>query len=118
MFVQVKAGGVTRTSEPWQTEIADIVEGALGRFGKQLTTVDVFLGDENGREKQGDADKRCLIEARLAGMQPIAVRSHAATFEAAVGECADKIRRTLDHHLGRLADKDGHSPAAGVEPLA
>jgi hypothetical protein len=111
MFVQVKAGGVTKASERWQTEIAEIVEEALGRFGAQLKTVDVFLGDENGREKQGDADKRCLIEARLAGMQPIAVRSHAATFEAAVGECADKICRTLDHHLGRLADKDGHAHA-------
>jgi hypothetical protein len=107
MFVQVKAGGDTKTNEHWQTEIAGIVEGTLGRFGEQLKSVEVFVSDENSREKQGDDDKRCVIEARLAGMQPIAVRTHAPTFEAAVADCTEKLERKLDRRLGRLDDRDG-----------
>ena len=117
MFVQVKAGGGTKAGEHWQTEIAGIVEGTLGRFGDQITSVEVFVSDENSPEKQGSDDKRCVIEARLAGMQPIAVRTHAPTFEAAVSDCAEKIERTLDRRLGRLVDKDGHAHSA-PEPQA
>jgi len=113
MFVQVKAGNDTKTNESRQAEFAGIVEASLIRFGDQLTSVEVFVSDENGRDKQGGDDKRCLIEARLAGMEPIAVRTHAATFEAAVSECADKLERTLDRRLGRLNDKDGHVPMSG-----
>ncbi len=111
MFVQVKAGGDTKTNEHWQSEIAGIVEETLGRFGDQITSVEVFVSDENSRAKEGDDDKRCVIEARLAGMQPIAVRTHAATFDAAVADCAEKIERTLERRLGRLDDKDGHAHA-------
>jgi hypothetical protein len=91
-----------------------MVEAALGRFGEQLKTIDVFLSDENGRSKHGDADKRCLIETRLAGLPPIAVHADAATFDDAVAQCTEKMERTLDHRLGRLADKGGHVPASGA----
>jgi hypothetical protein len=117
MFVQVKGGNDTKTSEQWQAEIAGIVEGTLGRFSEQLTSVEVFISDENSREKEGDDDKGCLIEARLAGMQPIAVRTHAPTFEEAVSDCAEKIERTLDRRLGRLEDKDERKSFSGDEPL-
>jgi ribosome-associated translation inhibitor RaiA len=107
MHVQVKAGNDVKTNETWMAEIGAIVNGTLDRFDRQLTSVEVFIGDENGRAKRGHRDKRCVIEARLAGMKPIAVHTHASTFETAVNECAEKIERTLDRRLGRLADKDG-----------
>jgi hypothetical protein len=115
MFVQVKAGNDTKAGESRQAEIAGIVEASLGRFGDQLTSVEVFISDENGRAKQGGDDKRCLIEARLAGMQPIAVQTHAATFEEAVADCSEKLERTLDRRLGRLDDRGGRAPMSGAE---
>lgn len=113
MHVQVNAGSDVKTNETWQAEIGAIVSGTLDRFERQLTSVEVFISDENSREKEGDADKRCVIEARLAGMKPIAVRTSAPTFEAAVTNCAEKMERTLESHLGRLADKDGRVSQSG-----
>lgn len=118
MFIQVKAGNDTAMSSAWQAEIEGIVEATLGRFGDRLSSVEVFISDENGRGKQGDDDKRCLIEARLAGLQPIAVSTHAATFDAAVSDCAEKIERTIDHRLGRLEDKDRQVSFAGDDEPA
>ena len=113
MHVQVNAGSDVKTNENWQAEIEAIVSGALTRFDGQLTSVEVFISDENSRAKEGDADKRCVIEARLAGMKPIAVRTFASTFEAAVAEGAEKLERTLESHLGRLADKHGRVSQSG-----
>jgi ribosome-associated translation inhibitor RaiA len=113
MFIQVKAGNDTHADENWKSEIAGIVEGTLSRFDDRLTSVEVYISDENSREKDGNNDKRCLIEARLAGLQPIAVRSHADSFEEAIADCAEKIERTLDKRLGRLADKDGRVSQSG-----
>jgi len=45
---------------------------------------------------------RCLLEARLAGRQPVAVTDAAATVEQAVDGAVRKMRRSLDSTLGRL----------------
>lgn len=117
MFVQVKAGGDARTNAKWQTEIESTVEAALDRFTDRLSGVEVFISDENGREKSGSDDKCCVIEARIRGLEPVAVRTHAATFDAAVEECAEKMERTLEHRFGRLEDKAGQTSQSGDELL-
>ena len=45
------------------------INNTLGRFSDQITRIEVHLSDENAG-KSGGADKRCLMEARLAGRQP------------------------------------------------
>ena len=66
------------------------VEGTLGRFGDQIIRVIVQLNDTNSH-KSGDRDKRCLMEARIAGHQPVAVSHEAATLEDAIGATAEKL---------------------------
>jgi len=44
------------------------VEGAVGRFADRITRVEVHLSDTNSH-KSGGADKRCVLEARLAGLR-------------------------------------------------
>ncbi len=114
MHVQVKFGSDANGNAQWMQHITDVVESGLARFRDQLTGVQVFISDENSRSKAGGTDKRCLIEVRLAGMQPIAVRTHAATYEAAVSENVDKMERTLEHRLGRLEDKGARIPFGGI----
>jgi len=80
------------------------VEGAVGRYGDRLTRVEAHLSDENSL-KSGSDDKRCMLEARLAGLQPIAVSHQAATLELAVSEAADKLQRLIESTLGRLQDR-------------
>ena len=67
----------------------------LARFDDKITRVEVHLGDENS-EKFGKNDKRCLIEVRVANMQPIAVTDHSDTIEKAFHESLNKVKKVLD----------------------
>ncbi len=79
----------------------DVVTAALGHLAEQVTRVEVHLSDENST-KGGCADKRCLLEARLEGVQPLAVTAEAETIEQAVERAADKLKSSLASTLGRL----------------
>jgi len=52
-------------------QVEAVVEAALGRFGDRITRVEVYLTDESSSRKSRPDDKRCVMEARLAGLQPI-----------------------------------------------
>ncbi len=82
------------------------VDATLGRFGGRLTRMEVHLSDENAG-RAGAADKRCLMEARPAGRQPVAVTHQAATLEEAYGGAAKKLRKLLEGTFGRLNDTKG-----------
>lgn len=79
------------------------IELALQRVSDRITRVEVHLSDENGA-KGGADDKRCMLEARLEGRQPIAVTSHAATIDIAVHDAAMKLMRVIDSTEGRAED--------------
>lgn len=78
------------------------VKTALGHFSPHITRVEVHLSDENGH-KSGSHDKRCVMEARLAGQQPLAVTQHADTVYQAVTGAAEKLSRSIESSLGRAA---------------
>ena len=95
------------------TFVEGIVEGTLGRFGARMTRVEVHLTDESGSAKSSDDDKRCVMEARLAGLQPIAVRHQGATLEQALEGAAEKLEKTLDRQLDRQSDSKGRTSFSG-----
>jgi ribosome-associated translation inhibitor RaiA len=70
-------------------------------FAAQITRVEVHLSDENS-DKGGDNDKRCLLEARLAGLRPVVVSHRAATLQQAIDGAAEKLERSIESTLGRL----------------
>ena len=78
------------------------VKTALGRHSGHITRVEVHLSDENGH-KTGQSDKRCVMEARLEGRQPLAVTHHAENLHQAVTGAADKLARVIESTLGRAA---------------
>jgi ribosomal subunit interface protein len=80
------------------------------RYSERITHFSVHISDENG-EKTGDHDKRCMIEARPAGMKPVAVTNKAANVDASIHGAIDKLKRSLehlyekkDHHRGGLPE--------------
>jgi len=80
------------------------VQSTLGHLAEHITRVEVHLSDENS-DKGGSRDKRCLMEARLEGHQPIAVSDEAESISQAIDGAAEKLKRSLDHTLGRLSDR-------------
>lgn len=96
------------------TELALQLEGevhaALGRFADRITRVEVHITDLNGDNKSGGDDKRCMMEARLAGRQPMSASHEASTVSLAIEGACDKLVRALDRLLGKL-DADQRSGA-------
>jgi ribosome-associated translation inhibitor RaiA len=82
--------------------VAALTEG-LSRFSKYITRVEVHLSDEDGL-KDGQHDKRCLLEVRLKGRQPIIVSNLANSQDEAVNGAIDKLKTSLDTILGRVKD--------------
>jgi hypothetical protein len=84
----------------------------LDRFAKRLTRVEVHLSDVDNK-RTGKADKRCLVEVRPAGDQPMSASATATTTESAVGEAARKMQRSLTTFFGRKG-----RAAAEVSPVS
>jgi ribosome-associated translation inhibitor RaiA len=80
------------------------ITSALGHLADHITRVEVHLSDANG-EKTGGRDKRCMMEARLEGRQPIVVTDESDSLDGAITGAADKLKGSLDRTLGRLTDR-------------
>jgi len=109
------------TGDERMNEIVNaLITDAVGRYADRITRVEVHLNDVNGA-KHGERDKRAMMEARVAGLAPIAVTNEADNLELAMEGAADKLARAIERALGRIAAGDGWTPldrdVANVEDL-
>jgi ribosome-associated translation inhibitor RaiA len=102
-------------SESLTERVETIVRDSLDRFGERITRIEVHLNDVNG-DKLGERDKRCMMEARLAGLKPIAVSDQAASLLEAIDGAAEKLERAIEHVLGKAAAAGASGP--GEEQVA
>jgi ribosome-associated translation inhibitor RaiA len=107
MQIQVNTDHTIQGHEALAAEIRGVVESALSRMSDHITRVEVHLTDESG-SRSGKNDKRCMMEARLEGRQPIAVTDEAGTLDLAVNGAVDKLARLIEHTLGKLHDQRAH----------
>lgn len=101
MIIQLNTDNNITGSEELSQTVEELISKSLDRFAEQITRVEVHLTDENSH-KQGINDKRCMLEARLEGMQPIAVTEHGNTHVQAAKGAIDKLKAALDTAIGRL----------------
>jgi ribosome-associated translation inhibitor RaiA len=106
MFVQVNTDNNVEAPEELARRVEARLRRTLERFGPAVTAVEVHLGDDNAA-RPGEADKRCLIEVRLANRNPEAAQHNGATIEEALRGASLKIRRRLDSSIGRISNKKG-----------
>lgn len=102
MIIQINSDNNIAGTEGLSEYIQNIISDNLKRFEEQITRVEVHLSDENSSHKSGVNDKRCVMEARLEGMQPIAVTAFGNTIHEAVKSALDKLKSSLNTSLGRL----------------
>jgi len=107
MQIQINTDHNIEGREALAAQVSATVESALSRVSEHITRVEVHLSDEKAN-KSGQNDKRCMMEARLEGRQPIAVTDEAATLDEAVGGAADKLARLIESTLGRLRHQQSH----------
>lgn len=101
MTIQFNTDNNIKVSEKQRSPLISLISEELSRFSHQITRVEIHLSDDNG-DKKGINDKRCMIEARLSGMNPVAVTNHANTHEQAVEGAIDKLKTSLNTMIGRL----------------
>jgi len=101
MQIQINTDKNVTGSEGLIASSTSLISEELSRFSHQITRVEVHFSDEDGN-KDGFNDKRCMVEARLAGMNPIAVTHLANSHEEAVFRALDKLKASLKTITGRL----------------
>ncbi len=109
MKIQVETDRSVESTEGLVRMVEGEVQSALERFEDRLTRVEVHLSDEDGEKTGGGADKRCLLEARPAGMQPVAVTGSGGTLEQACRDATRKMQSVLKSTFGRIDGRDGHA---------
>ncbi len=106
MKIQVNTDRHVEGSEALVQMVEAEVQSALERFEDRLTRVEVHLSDENGENDGGGADKRCLLEARPEGMQPVVATETADTVEQALLSATQKMQNLLNSKFGRIDGRD------------
>jgi ribosome-associated translation inhibitor RaiA len=107
MQIQINTDHNVGRHQALLAEVTGKVENALSRFSDHITRVEVHLSDQNSH-KNSPGDKRCMMEARLEGRQPIAVTHEAETLDQAIGGASDKLTRLIENTLGRERHQKDH----------
>ncbi|SFD57753.1 HPF/RaiA family ribosome-associated protein [Massilia yuzhufengensis] len=113
MQINVNTDRTIQKHQGLDEHVETVIQGSIGRFGEQVTRVDVHLSDDN-KEKHADGGNSCMMEARVSGYQPIVVHEHATELHQSIKNAGGKLARALDSALGRLADKNKHVSVAAV----
>lgn len=100
MQVQVHANDHIQGGESLAQWIQAEALERLARFREHITRVEVFLTDVDAG-KSGANDKRCRLEARPAGRQPVTVTADGDKVAVAFISAVDKLIHALDADLGR-----------------
>ena len=108
MQIQVHSDNHIEGSARLVDWVSASVSAKLDRFDEELTRVIVHLHDDNAG-KAGADDKRCQIEARPKGQQPVSVTHKAESLDFAVDGAIDKLNHALAHQFGKLRNKRVHA---------
>ncbi len=100
MQILVNSNHSVDVTSALEEHVKAAVESELERFDDQLTRVEVHLNDENSG-KSGPQDKRCQMEARIKGHEPISTSHKADSLALAIDGAAEKLNHALAHALDK-----------------
>ncbi len=106
MHVQVNTSNGIENKESLERWASDYLNEHLARFAQDITAIEVQLTDENHGPKAGSTDKRCMMEARLNGRPPVAVKNFADNQDLAFRGAAEKLVHAIEHVFGKLDRKE------------
>ena len=106
MQVQVNTSNGIENKDSLERWADQFLNEALARFRQDITRVEVQLRDANS-SAGGAQDKRCMLEARITGHEPVAATHFAPSQDEAFRGATQKLINLLDHTLGRL-DRHQH----------
>ncbi len=102
MQIQINSDHQINPSPELANRIQALIRDTLDRYSDRITRVEVHLNDQNS-VKNGRNDKRCLMEARVAGVGPVDAAHEAESLQLAIDGAMEKLERAIEHKLGRIA---------------
>jgi len=117
MQIKINTDHNIQGREALAARLSGVVDKELGRVAEHITRVEVHLSIESGG-RSGQSDKRCVMEARVEGFEPVVVSEQSGTLDQAVVGAAAKMLRAIDNTIGRRREKklrDVDAPAAEPE---
>lgn len=102
MQIQTNTDNTIEHNEALASHVESVVKESLNRFGDQLTRVEIHLSET--RDHKSGGTHRCVMEARIAGHPPITITDHAAGLHQSIHGAVEKLKRSIDHTLGRISD--------------
>ena len=112
MIIQFDTAHSLHANDAFTAQLIKILNEKLERFDKDISRLEVHLSDENGY-KAGANDKRCLLEAHIAGMPHIVATKHSNSYEESVYGAVDKLIVSL--HSIHERRENGHKGAKQEE---
>ena len=101
MIIQINTDKNIAGTEKSSAYFDSTISEALSKYSDKISRLEVHLSDENSH-KEGLNDKRCMLEARVEGMKPVAVTNQAATTDQAIDGALDKLKASLHTIFGKL----------------
>ena len=101
MKIQLNTDKSLTIHQEYDEKIQAQLNEGLSRYSDLITRLEVHLSDENGN-KDGLDDKRCLLEARITGKDPIAVTNMGNTYDLAITGALTKLKSTLEKVAGKM----------------
>lgn len=101
MMILINTDNNIQASEDTLEILKGNLAKSLDRYDEYLTRLEVKFSDVNAA-KSGENDKKCVIEARPKGLQPIVVTSFGNSIENAMSEGVNKMRASLDTAIGKM----------------
>ncbi len=102
MQFNIQARGF-RLTEGLRTLAERRLRFALGSTSSRVRRIVMRLADENG--PRGGADKRCTIQANLAGAPPVVIEQQETDLYVAIDRAAGRAGRTVARQLKKAAGR-------------
>jgi ribosome-associated translation inhibitor RaiA len=80
------------------------IDGAIERFERQLSRLEVHLSDQNA-DKGGDREIKCVIDAHIDGMKTVTATEYAATVDEAITGATEEMKRLLESTFSKVDEK-------------
>lgn len=95
--------------------VTQVLLQELKHVSSAITRVEAHLRDINS-ERGGASDRKCLLEARVSGLQPIVAEHRAANIELALSGAARQLARAVrsaqEKSAGNTKRRDAHKRIA------
>lgn len=87
----------------YEAQMTEKLEKELSRFEEHITRLEVHFADENG-SKDGQEDKKCMIECRLEGKQPIVAIDFGDNYDKALSGAISKLKSSLTTIISKMKE--------------